>query len=126
MVEGYTARGPLVHLILDGILFHIPSLDHVLKILKELPRLIEMTTIQGPELHYRPDAIVAWVIIAESHISLHIYKDRLFVDVSSCKAFDTAMTIFYLCQQLPLESFHYQIMLRPLNEMKTEEASYAT
>ena len=94
------AFGP--HLIIDG---HeadcalLGQMGHVYDFLKNLPDEIDMTKIMPPyvfKFHPQPphppeDAgISGFVIIAESHISIHTYPERgfLFIDIFSCKPFD--------------------------------------
>jgi len=75
------------------------DLEACFKLLFELPPKIKMTKITQPYV-FRYDAsdpeesgITGIVIIAESHISLHTYpkKKFVFVDLFSCKPFDTEM-----------------------------------
>ncbi len=80
------------------------DLDYCYHILDALPDRIGMTKITRPYVfRYEgkvPDdaGITGVVIIAESHISLHTYplKNYAFLDVFSCKPFDTEKTRDYL------------------------------
>jgi len=73
------------------------------KFLDEFPAQIGMTKITQPNVfHYAgkvPEdrGITGMVIIAESHISLHTFPLRsfAFIDIFSCKPFDTALAIQY-------------------------------
>jgi S-adenosylmethionine decarboxylase len=78
----------------------LDSLEKCFNLLNMLPGLIGMTKITVPHVfRYSgkiPDdfGITGFVVIAESHISLHTYpkKGYVFVDVFSCNQFDTKKT----------------------------------
>ena len=73
----------------------------VRRFLDEYPGAIGMTKIAPPQVHtYRGKVPEDWgvsgfVIIAESHVSIHTFPDRgyLNVDVFSCKDFDTGAAL---------------------------------
>ena len=77
----------------------LDSLESCFHILNTLPTLIGMHKITQPyvfryEGRFPGEAgITGVVIIAESHISLHTYpqKKYIFIDLFSCKPFDTEM-----------------------------------
>ena len=88
-----------MHLAIDG--YGSPSgllasSEIVLEFLDKFPERIAMTKISEPSVQiYRGPVEEDWgvsgfVIIAESHISVHTFPDRnyLNVDVFSCKEFD--------------------------------------
>jgi S-adenosylmethionine decarboxylase len=64
--------------------------------LKNIPQLIQMTTITQPYvfpyegLVPEDKGITGIVIIAESHISVHSFEEKgyCFIDIFSCKTFD--------------------------------------
>lgn len=88
-----------MHLIIDG---HgadadkLKDADIVHRFLDEYPAAIGMTKIAPPHVYtYRGKVPEDWgvsgfVIIAESHISVHTFPDRRYVniDIFSCKDFD--------------------------------------
>lgn len=90
-----------MHLVIDG---HncdparLSDPEFVRGFLDEFPDRIEMTKIVPPAVYtYRGPTPEDWgvsgfVIIAESHISVHTFPDRGYVniDVFSCKEFDDA------------------------------------
>ncbi len=68
--------------------------DLVLSILNELPSLLEMKKLSEPEIYFAegngakdPGGWSGFVVIAESHISVHTFPGRQFVsaDVYTCK-----------------------------------------
>ena len=79
------------------------SIDHCFKLLDELPTLIGMTKVTMPHvfpyegLVPEDKGITGSVIIAESHISIHTFslKEYAFIDIFSCKPFQTSSAIDY-------------------------------
>jgi len=95
-----------LHLTLDG--YDCPkerliNLDLVYRFLDTCPDLIYMTKIMPPyAFKYQGKVADDWglsgfVLIAESHISVHTFPDRnyLSLDIFSCKKFDIEETISY-------------------------------
>lgn len=79
------------------------SIDHCFKLLNELPDHIGMTKITMPHvfpyegLDPEDKGITGTVIIAESHLSIHTFplKEYAFIDIFSCKPFQTQFAIDY-------------------------------
>ena len=89
----------MLHLLLDGYGAERTALQDealIFHFLDTCPLQIGMTKIQPPSIYnYRGDIEEDWglsgfVLIAESHMSIHTYPDRLclYVDLFSCKTFD--------------------------------------
>jgi len=84
----------------------LDDLEACFKLLNELPEKIGMTRITQPYIfrYMAPipedEGITGAVIIAESHISIHTYPKKrfVFVDLFSCKPFDTEMARDYIVQ----------------------------
>ena len=102
-----TGFGP--HLMLDGYGCErqkLEDLDMIYRILEELPARIDMTRIMPPYVFkysgLKPEdwGISGFVLIAESHISIHTFPEKNFVsvDIFSCKAFDADLAVSYLKQ----------------------------
>ena len=94
------------HLMLDLNLCDINRLNCIntcFKLLNELPDHIGMTKITMPHvfpyhgLVPEDEGITGTVIIAESHVSVHTFpkKAYAFIDVFSCKPFQTEFAIDY-------------------------------
>ncbi len=88
-----------MHLVIDGHgcdAEHLSDPERVRRFLDEFPDRISMTKVIPPAVYtYRGPTPEDWgvsgfVIIAESHISVHTFPDRGYVniDVFSCKEFD--------------------------------------
>ncbi|MFH1063854.1 MAG: adenosylmethionine decarboxylase [Candidatus Woesearchaeota archaeon] len=100
-MEEINAFGP--HLMLD---LHkcnkdrLTDMEMLTRLLNELPAKIGMTRISEPKMmHYKDKwaetpGITGFVILAESHISLHTFPDDefVFLDIFSCRNFDFEKT----------------------------------
>ncbi|HEY3215357.1 MAG TPA: adenosylmethionine decarboxylase [Candidatus Eisenbacteria bacterium] len=95
------------HLMLDGYgcdKAKLEDLNLIYRILEELPDRIGMTRIMPPYvfkysgLRAEDWGISGFVLIAESHISIHTFPEKNFVsvDIFSCKPFDADFASHYL------------------------------
>ena len=93
-----------MHLIVDGYGADPDKLkdeDLIHRFLDEYPSAIGMTKIVPPQVYtYHGKTPEDWgvsgfVLIAESHISIHTFPDRRYVniDIFSCKEFDPALSL---------------------------------
>src|SRR5213593_3305525 len=87
----------------------LSDLSYIYNLLDELPDVISMHKITPPYAFvYRPKdkpeewGISGFVIIAESHVSIHTFPDRsaAFVDIFSCKQFDLNRAMNYVVSTL--------------------------
>jgi S-adenosylmethionine decarboxylase len=87
----------------------LSDLSFIYNLLDELPDVISMHKITAPYTFiYRPHdnptewGISGFVIIAESHVSIHTFPDRghAFVDIFSCKQFDLNKAMNYVVSNL--------------------------
>jgi len=106
------------HLMIDGYGGNAEKLDsekEVLSCLEELPEKIGMRKLAHPQLYSAPDNEIkdpggwsGFVVIAESHISIHTFPKRKFasIDVYSCKnGMDAKFILNYF-----KEKFNFQEM----------------
>jgi S-adenosylmethionine decarboxylase len=95
------------HLALDGYrcpVARLSNLDRIYELLDQLPDRIGMTKIMPPYVfrHQEKDpargGLSGFVLIAESHISVHTFPARRFVnvDVFSCEPFDVQVVLVEL------------------------------
>jgi S-adenosylmethionine decarboxylase len=95
------------HLMLDGYgcdKSKLQDLNLIYRILDELPTRIGMTKIMPPYVFkysgLKPEdwGLSGFVLIAESHISIHTFPEKNFVsvDIFSCKHFDSEFAAEYL------------------------------
>ena len=88
------ALGPGHHLLIDSKPRHSITQESIFFFLKDCPDAVGMTRITTPQIGWKDDTntIAGFVIIAESHISVHAANrpkqaggPAVFVDVFSCK-----------------------------------------
>ena len=93
-----------MHLAIDGYArteHKLGDLERIRRFLDNYPRLLEMTKICQPVvMHYEAtdtlnSGVSGFVMIAESHISIHTYplKDFIHIDIFSCNPFDDCRVI---------------------------------
>ena len=93
-----------MHLIIDGYGANrkmLESEDMIYDLLDRYPSQIGMTKVAPPQVFKyigsKPDdwGISGFVLIAESHISIHTFPERCYVniDIFSCKDFDSEYAI---------------------------------
>ena len=115
-----------IHLTIDGYggsyekLF---DMKRILKILNDLPTFLGMKKLTMPYVVDAPPitpkdqgGISGFVMIAESHISIHTFPDKGFLtaDVYSCKPFDTDKTVKFFKKQFELKDLEINIIRRGL------------
>ena len=128
---GFTSGfGP--HLVLDGYDCNKEKLEDISLIyglLDEFPGKIGMTKIMPPYVFkysgLKPEdwGISGFVLIAESHISLHTFpeKNYLSLDIFSCKNFDTLKAINYIQNIFEIKKYDHNILSRGLEFPKNIE-----
>src|SRR5688572_23726252 len=94
----------------------------VLKCLKELPELLGMRTLSSPEVYFAPGNNIkdpggwsGFVVIEESHISMHTFPGREFLsaDVYTCKSgMDTKTILSYFKKQFGLKDIEDHFLQR--------------
>jgi S-adenosylmethionine decarboxylase len=122
-----------MHLVMDGYgadpeRLQDESLVH--ELLDEYPDAIGMTKISEPFVYRYTTGSVptdwgvsGFVLIAESHISVHTFPDRgyLNVDIFSCKEFDAAAAVKELKGRFGIDSVKTAVLDRGLEEFQGEE-----
>mgnify|MGYP001501124184 CR=1 FL=1 len=101
----------------------LSSVDQCFKLLDELPNKIGMTKITMP--HVFPyegqvpedKGITGAVIIAESHLTVHTFplKSYAFIDVFSCKPFDTDFATQYCIELFSSQAPDVHLTMRGKN-----------
>jgi S-adenosylmethionine decarboxylase len=121
VAEPVVGFGP--HLMLDGYgcdRARLQDLNLVYRILDELPARIGMTKIMPPYVFkysgLRPEdwGLSGFVLIAESHISIHTFPDKNFisVDIFSCKPFDSEFAAGYFKRSFGMEKVECTVLDR--------------
>ncbi len=117
-----------MHLLIDGLgcdAEQIADPEHVRRFLDAYPDAIHMTKVAPPSVHTykgpKPEdwGVSGFVIIAESHISVHTFPDRGYVnvDVFSCKEFDAELAIEEIRGQFTMTEVRSWVLDRGLEHL---------
>ena len=117
-----------MHLIIDGYgapAESVKDADFIYRFLDDYPSRIGMTKITQPQVYTYVGAtpkdwgISGFVLIAESHISIHTFPDRnyLNIDVFSCKEFDAEAALAFLQEHFSLETARSWVLDRGLEHL---------
>lgn len=123
-----------MHLIVDGYGGNVDVMkDHkaLFRFLDEYPDTIGMTKITSPQVYtyegQKPEdnGISGFVLIAESHISVHTfpYRNYINIDVFSCKEFDAEQALDELRAVFSLEKVRSWVLERGLEYSDIETAT---
>jgi len=110
----------------------LANLDAIYEFLEHCPDLIAMTKIMPPYVFkYHGKVAEDWglsgfVLIAESHISIHTFPDRgyLSLDIFSCKDFDYNQAVAYVTEVFGIARHELNLLDRGLEfprEVRTVE-----
>jgi S-adenosylmethionine decarboxylase len=113
------------HLTIDGYRGNPDKLNDkalILKCLNELPDLVEMKKIASPHVYSVPDNYLkdpggwsGFVVVAESHISIHTFPRRGFVsiDVYTCKnGLNKDLIVDYFTRAFDLQQAEVNLLKR--------------
>ncbi|MBI2096607.1 MAG: S-adenosylmethionine decarboxylase [Candidatus Sungbacteria bacterium] len=113
-----------LHLMIDGYkcdVSRLESMEYVFKTLDNLPDYLGMKKLITPYVvkvsendKKDPGGYSGFVMIQESHISIHTFPKRRFVsiDVYSCKNFDTGKTQRYLTRAFGIRELETNVVQR--------------
>ncbi len=102
----------------------LSSISLVYDILNKIPEKIGMTKMTLPyvvkwldNFSLGTEGISGFVMIAESHISIHTFPDQdyVFIDIFSCKKFDAELSINYLTKAFEAKSYTENIIKRGMD-----------
>ena len=125
-----------MHLVIDGYggdSTMLGDADAIYRFLDEYPDVIGMTKIMAPQVctyagqQPMDVGISGFVLIAESHISVHTFPRRRYVniDVFSCKEFDAQQALEELRAMFALETVRSWTLNRGLEYSDPEVAARA-
>lgn len=112
-----------VHLMVDGYGCNRSALEDInliYKFLDEYPEQMDMTKIMPPYVfRYNGSVPEDWgvsgfVLIAESHISLHTFPEKQFLslDMFSCKPFDTEQAVGFIKKYFQIQKYEMKVLDR--------------
>ena len=113
-----------MHLIIDGYgcsAQQMENVDLVYQILDQFPSRIGMTKIGRPQVSRHGGSgagdagISGFVLLAESHISIHIFPESSYinVDIFSCKEFDAEQALGTFQERFPMAKIRTYVLNRP-------------
>jgi S-adenosylmethionine decarboxylase len=116
-----------MHLIVDGFGASremLESEDMIFRFLDEYPSRIGMTKVAPPQVFRysgsKPEdwGVTGVVIIAESHISIHTFPERRYVniDIFSCKDFDHQRALSEIRERFELDDMKTLLLPRGLQD----------
>jgi S-adenosylmethionine decarboxylase len=126
-------KGVEMHLIIDGYGANrkmLESEDMIYDLLDRYPSQIGMTKVAPPQVFKyigsKPDdwGISGFVLIAESHISIHTFPERCHanIDIFSCKDFDSEYAIQELKAIFEFDEIQNYLLNRGLEYSNVEVA----
>jgi|SRR3989344_4697616 len=129
--QAFQDFGP--HLTLDGKRCDteaLKDLNLVYNCLNELPSLLGMEKMTLPYVVPWKDkfgvtpGVSGFVMIAESHISIHTFPDQdyVFIDIFSCKPFDIEKAIRYFADLFGIKEIKQHVVERGLNFPRNYES----
>lgn len=116
-----------MHLIVDGFGASremLESEDMIFRFLDEYPSRINMTKVAPPQVFRysgsKPEdwGVTGVVVIAESHISIHTFPERSYVniDIFSCKDFDHQQAVSELRERFQFDDMKTLLLPRGLQD----------
>jgi len=100
----------------------ISDKNFIFDLLDELPEKIGMHKISKPQLIFYPGkessfdkgGISGFILIAESHISIHTFIEQKFasIDIFSCKSFDVEKAVKIVMDKLGAEKVEKHFIMR--------------
>ncbi len=122
-----------MHLIIDGYYCSQSALSNTGELadfLSIFPSIIDMNAISEPQIkEYHGSKIEDWglsgfVLIAESHISVHTFPEKQFVnvDIFSCKQFDVELSLAIVKKQFRINEIQHQVISRGVEYLTIEQA----
>ena len=103
-----------MHLLIDGTLARELTVEELVTFLQIMPKVINMTPITAPMVSKSEGGFVGIILIAESHISVHTTGLNGWVDIFSCKPFDTMLALEKTQELLQLIPTRFKLLEREL------------
>ncbi len=81
--------------------------------LRDLVESVGMTVIFGPQVSVvTQDKVTGFVVLAESHSSIHWVKPVFYLDLFSCKPFEVEEVVLWVTHEWRINKGYYQIIER--------------
>jgi len=109
--------GPGTHLMVDGVTLMSFAAPYLERFLRDAVAMVGMQVIAGPFVYGRGDVWDGWVLLAESHATIHVRGEQCHVDLFSCKGFDVEEPVAFMCHRLKLSKYRIEVMERVMPEV---------
>lgn len=101
------------HTMIDGRRQYPTGQNGLWWIMRDCVESIGMTIIDGPRVYIpTPGTMVGAVVLAESHMMIHINRDDVQVDVYSCKEYDVPQLTRFIVTRLGLNPYRVHTIAR--------------
>ena len=100
----------------DGMSERRHSKRYLRRFLREMVELVGMRVIKGPKVQVYKGDLQGWVILAESHSSIHVEGFEIHVDLFSCQRYETQGPMEFIIQRIKLTNVSWQAVERPMPE----------
>ena len=109
--------GTGTHLMVDGVTLMSFAAPYLERFLRDAVAMVGMQVIAGPFVYGRGDVWDGWVLLAESHATIHVRGEQCHVDLFSCKGFDVEEPVAFMCHRLKLSKYRIEVMERVMPEV---------
>jgi S-adenosylmethionine/arginine decarboxylase-like enzyme len=109
--------GPGTHLMVDGITLMSFTAPYLERFLRDAVGVVGMKVVAGPFVYGRGDTWDGWVLLAESHATVHIYGEQCHVDLFSCRGFDVEEPVALIRHRLKLSKQRLEVIERVMPEV---------
>lgn len=112
------ANRSALHLLIESKAEELLGEEDITRFLKQCPEVIGMTPLTEAEVVICGEDWIGFVVIAESHLSVHTQGLKVWIDVFSCRQFEIGPVIGLAKEVLKLGSW---MQIRPLERAGIEE-----
>lgn len=92
------------HLLVEAISLRVLEPQEVVRFLVQCPREIGLTIISGPHVFPTDNGLAGIVLVADSHVSVHLDGLAAYIDVFSCKPFNVQIVMRLATELLLLDT----------------------
>lgn len=109
--------GKGVELLITGMSqLHRVSPNWTKSFLRDLVESVGMTVIFGPHVNsVDQNSVTGFVVLAESHSSIHWTRPTFYLDLFSCKSFEVEDVVLWVTHEWRINKGYYQVIERGWN-----------
>ena len=87
------------------------------RFLSDAVAMVKMKVIAGPFVYGRMAVWDGWILLAESHATIHVYGEQCHVDLFSCRGFDVEDPLDLMRHRLKLSKQRFEVIERSIPEV---------